>query len=67
MAITPKMARVGANLTQIEIAEKLGVHPQTYAAFEKHPDKMSVGMAKRFSDIVGIDMDELDFSTHNSN
>ena len=35
MAMTMKMARVGANLTQQQIADKMGIHVQTYLKMEK--------------------------------
>jgi len=52
MALTLKQARIGINATQQEIADKMGVHVQTYARMEKHPEDMTIAQAKRFSDIV---------------
>ena len=45
MQVTVKQARVGANLTQAVIAEKMNVHPTTYLRMEKHPEDMTM---KRF-------------------
>lgn len=66
MAITLKMARVGAGLTQAETAYKLGVHPQTYSKYEKNPEEMSIKDARKFCDICGVKMDDI-FLFSNSN
>jgi len=59
--ITPKMARVGAGLTQQEVADRLGCHVQTYATMEKHPEEMSIAEAKRFAEIVGVSVLDIFF------
>lgn len=59
MYITMKQARVGVDLTQREVAERLGVHVQSYIKYEKDPDTMTLKNAKRFADIVGVDFDTL--------
>jgi DNA-binding XRE family transcriptional regulator len=61
MKITMKQARILADLTQIEIAEILGVHVQTYMKWEKDPEEMSVGTAKQFARIVKREFDEIFF------
>lgn len=61
MQITMKQARVGANLTQAAVAEKMGVHPTTYFRMEKHPEDLTVKQAFRFSNIVGVDFDDIIF------
>lgn len=52
MPITLKQARIGIDATQQEIADEMGVHVQTYARMEKHPEDMTIAQAKRFSEIV---------------
>lgn len=52
MPITMKQARVGINATQQDIADEMGVHVQTYARMERHPEDMTIAQAKRFSEIV---------------
>lgn len=52
MSITMKQARVGIDATQQELADAMGVHVQTYARMEKHPEDMTIAQAKRFCEIV---------------
>ncbi|MBQ1296511.1 MAG: helix-turn-helix transcriptional regulator [Clostridiales bacterium] len=59
MNITMKVARVGAGLTQQEVADKLGVHVQTYTKYEAHNGEMPLKIAKRFADIVGVDFADI--------
>lgn len=62
-----KQARVGIDATQKEIAEKMGVHEQTYMNMEKHPGNMTIKQAMLFCDIVGKSFDEIIFLENNSN
>ena len=64
--ITPKMARVGAGLTQQEVADALGVHVTTYGKMEKNPDEMTIAEALQFSKIVGLPLQDI-FFDENSN
>lgn len=59
MRITMKLARVGVDLTQREVAERLGVSVQSYIKYEKDPDSMTLKNAKRFADLVGVDFDTI--------
>lgn len=61
MRISMKQARVGANMTQAQIADKMGIHPQTYAKIERHPGSATIDQAKQFSKIVGVSMDDIFF------
>lgn len=61
MVLTMKMARVGANLTQQEVADKMGVHVQTYAKMESDSNNVTIAEAKLFSDIVGINWADIFF------
>lgn len=62
MVISPKQARVLCDLSQKQVAEKLGVHRQTYMRWERNADEMPVGKAKEFSKIVKRKMDEIFFA-----
>lgn len=62
MTLSVKQARLLSDLTQQAIAEKLGVHRQTYMRWELNPDEMPVGKAKEFSTIVKRNVDEIFFS-----
>lgn len=63
MVISPKQARMLADLSQQDVADQLEVHRQTYMKWEKKPDEMPVGKAKRFAQVVGRDVDEIFFNT----
>jgi DNA-binding XRE family transcriptional regulator len=66
VSISVKMARVGANLTQQQMADEMGIHVQTYAKMENNPGSMSIDDAKLFSRIVGVPWTEI-FFDDNSN
>lgn len=63
MVLSPKQARMLCDLTQQEVAERLGVHRQTYMNWERNADEMPVGKAKEFSKIVGKGVDEIFFDS----
>ena len=54
-------ARVNLKLSQRKMAEKLGVHEMTYAAWERNPEKIKVEMAEKISEITGIPVENLKF------
>lgn len=66
MQITMKQARVGANLTQQQVADRLGVHVQTYQRMEQNPQDVTIKQGKQFSEIVGYDFEDIFFDS-NSN
>lgn len=55
MKLTLKQARVGAGLTQEQMAEKLGVSTVTYNSYERDPSKMQVKSLVKFSQATGIE------------
>lgn len=67
MKLTVKQARIGAEMTQERVAKALGIHPQTYAKLEKHPEDMSIGMAYNFAKTVGVDFSDVIFLDCNLN
>lgn len=56
-----KQARVGKGLTMSEMADIMGIHVQTYAKLEKHPEKISIEQANTFVKAVGLSFDEIFF------
>jgi|GEM_PF-5550911 Predicted transcriptional regulators len=56
-----RQARLISELTQKEIAERLGVHRQTYMRWEYNPSEMPVGKAIQFSKMVNRSLDEIFF------
>lgn len=65
--ITMIMARIGANLTQQQLADALGVHVQTYQRMEKHPEDISIKHANEFARIVGVPLKNINFLPIDSN
>lgn len=62
MKFTLKQARNYAGLTQEEVAKKLGISTLTYSKYERGKSDISAKQAKKFSKLVGIEMDNLIFS-----
>lgn len=61
MSISVKMARVGANLTQQQLADEMGIHVQTYAKMENNPGSMTIDESKLFARIVGVPWSDIFF------
>ncbi|MFE7082529.1 helix-turn-helix transcriptional regulator [Priestia megaterium] len=66
MKFTLKQARLLKGFTQKELAEKLGIHKQTYSKMEKHPDDVTIGDAKRLSEILGFSYDFIFFNNNST-
>ena len=62
MRFSVKQARQYAGLTQIDIANRLGISRDSYRKIEITPDKTPIVLAKKFSEIVGISIDQIFFS-----
>lgn len=54
-------ARQGANMTQAEVADHLGVSRPTYIKMEKHPDEVTISDAVRLADLFGVNVDAIFF------
>lgn len=59
MKLTLKQARVGAGLTQEQMAEQLGVSNITYFTYEKDPGKMQVKRLLKFAKVTGVEISML--------
>ena len=64
MTYTPKQIRLLNEATQQEYADKMGVHVQTYRKMESHPEEMTIGQAKLFSNISGYPMEAINFASN---
>lgn len=62
MQVTMKQARVGANLTQKNVADELGVHVQTYMRMESHPEDVTIKQGLLFAKIVGLNFEDIFFA-----
>lgn len=63
MQITMKQARVGADMTQQEVADKMGIHVQTYQRMETHPEDVTIRQGKLFSSIVNMRFEDIFFTS----
>ena len=61
MHITMKQARVGADMTQQQVADRMGVHVQTYQRMENNPEDVTIRQGKSFSEIVGVRFEDIFF------
>jgi DNA-binding XRE family transcriptional regulator len=51
---TMKGLRCDMNLTQPQMAERLGISVATYVAYENHRNKIPYSVALKFADVVKI-------------
>ena len=56
---TLKEAREAKGVKQIAVAEYLGISRQTYAAYEREQDKMSIEQARAVCEFLGCDMADI--------
>ncbi|MGE8080481.1 helix-turn-helix domain-containing protein [Peribacillus loiseleuriae] len=66
MILTLKQARLLKGFTQRDIANKLGVHVQTYSKMEKQPDEVTIGDAKKICEILELSYDFIFFNTNST-
>ncbi len=61
MQYSVKQARLLANFTQSQVAQKLGVCEQTYRKIEKKPESATIKQAKELSCLFGVPYDNIIF------
>lgn len=61
MKFTMRQARLYAGLTQHEVAKSLDIADLTYGKYERGENVIRVDQAYKFSDLVGIQMENIDF------
>ena len=66
MGFTLKQARQYAGYTQREMADILGISRDVYRKIEQHPEKTSIELAKKFSAVVGIGIDQIFFADNST-
>jgi hypothetical protein len=62
MGLSLKQIRLVREKTQDEMAEKLGVHVQTYRKLEENPDEVTIKQAKIISEFLGVSYDDIFFA-----
>lgn len=61
MTYTVKLVRQSLNKTQEEMARLMGVSRDTYRKIELHPETATIMQAKRFCEVTGMSVDQLNF------
>lgn len=64
--ISIKAARINANLTQEELASKLGVHRQTLSKWEENPAIMKINDAKKLCDVLNLSLSQIFFNNNST-
>ena len=62
MGLSLKQTRLVKGKTQDEMAEKLGVHVQTYRKLEENPNEATIKQAKIISEFLGVPYDDIFFA-----
>lgn len=62
MGLSLKQMRLIKAKTQDEMAEKLGVHVQTYRKLEENPDEVTIKQAKIIADFLDVPYDDIFFA-----
>lgn len=52
-------AREAAGLSQAQVADKMGVHQTSYAAWERHPVSLRPEQLRALSDLLGVTVEHL--------
>lgn len=60
--LTVKQHRLIRGISQEEMAEKIGIHVQTYRAWEENPEKISIAKAKKIAAAFNISINEIFFA-----
>lgn len=61
MALTMKQWRKAKEITQERMAERLGIHVNTYINWEKEPEKISIENSQKIAEIFGIPLNDILF------
>lgn len=54
-----KEARIKKSLTQIEVAEKAQIHPNTYAKIERDEQEPSFETVKKLAKVLDLKLDDI--------
>lgn len=61
MPIQLRAARVNANLTQLEVCNKLGISKSTLASYEQYKTKPDIETAKKIAELYNLTVDDIIF------
>jgi len=63
LGMTLRQARKYRELTQSDMAKRLGISRDTYIKLERNPDKCTMGMVREISRVLDMPMNEIIFLT----
>lgn len=66
MQFSPKMARQFAGLTQIEMAEKIGVSRDTYRRIEANPETATISQGRKIAEVTGVSFNAIFFGDNST-
>lgn len=58
---TVRAWRRAKEISQEDMAVRLGIHVNTYQNWEAEPEKISIGNAKKIAEIFGVSLDDILF------
>ncbi len=61
LKLTLKQARVLKEKTQLEVANYLGIHVQTYRKLEENMERTTVAQARKICEFLGCSYDDIKF------
>ena len=61
--MTVRAWRRAREISQTEMASRLDVHVNTYQNWENEPEKITIANAMKISQILGIELNDIDFVT----
>lgn len=67
MQYSLKELRARNNLTQEEIAKKLGISRQSYISIEKRPSKVNVARLSQIAEILGVTLGDIFLTDYHTN
>jgi DNA-binding XRE family transcriptional regulator len=60
--LTLRQWRLLKEITQQEMADKIGVHVNTYAAWEQHPERIEIQYCQKIADALEEDIHSIFFA-----
>lgn len=57
--LTLRQWRLAREVSMDQMAKSLGIHPNTYAAWEQEPEKIPVGKAIKITQLLDVRMEDL--------
>lgn len=60
--LTLRQQRLVREISQAEMAKRIGIHLNTYVKWEKKPKKISVEYAKKIANVLELDVNDIFFA-----